>query len=359
MTTNWQLDKDYLRKVIETGIEKLNDPTLSKSKKSLIKYDIETFKRFLQDDYENRDTYSTNFPKNIEKLKEYILTKMQRQYKTLGEDLIRWIIKLSQTNIFESQISSHSTQLSIEEQAELTLKTYENNSKKLLIPARTIILNNQINQIQQALSLETSSYCHHDDITNLPYLIINPTEAPWILNHEVEHGVEGLLNYKKHDLYTELGPHFFELLFLDELYKKQNNIASGDYQARIDDAAYFLKTLSSYFKIMLLFASVNFNVPTTIFIDTFIENQHIYENNLIEYLKEEIATDEQVNNMCYLFSFLKAIELREKNKKVGDSIDLLEPYITTQKFIFSIPQDNFKPYQRYISEQKQKTYSKK
>ena len=59
--------------------------------------------------------------------------------------------------------------------------------------------------------------------------------------------------------------------------------------------------------------------------------------------------------MNYLFSYLKAIELRERTiitKRTGDSI--LEPYINSNKFKFYPPKDIF-IYERYIEEMKGKT----
>ena len=61
--------------------------------------------------------------------------------------------------------------------------------------------------------------------------------------------------------------------------------------------------------------------------------------------------------MRYLFSFLKAIELREA-KINNPQAELLEPYIKSKKFNFEIPQDSFRVYDRYIEEMNQKVKKK-
>lgn len=358
MTTNWQFDKAFLEAAIAKGERMLKDERLSRTKKQCIRYDIATFKRFLTGEFEYNDTTTFRTPKDIEKLKEYVLRKMQKQYKLLGENLINWIISLSDEEIFKMQEFSPTTNLSIDEQADLTIKTYEEHSKLFLPTVKKIIKDDTIKQIQCVEGLDTS-YCHHDDITGLPYIIIDPHQASWTLCHETEHAIEGFLGLPRHNLNLELGSQLFEMLHTEELYKQQGFVTYGDFQDRVDDTNYFLTSLSEYFKTMKAFAELNFNVPTDLFLETIISNHTLIPDEVIPFIKEEYATDEQIDNMNYLFSYLSAIDAREKTLNTHeDASTMLEPYFT-RRFVFKYPQDGFKPYKRYVEEMHQKVKTKK
>jgi len=144
----WSFDKVFLVEAIKQGKEKLNSGELSRRKKQSLRVDIETFERYVKGDFEMEapSTYMLSFPKNVDKLKDYILTRMIKQYKMLGEDVIRWTMRLCEENLFEQFTDTYSriTELSLEEKADLTIKNYENNSPVFLESAKRIILDNSI-----------------------------------------------------------------------------------------------------------------------------------------------------------------------------------------------------------------------
>lgn len=351
----WYFDKNFLEEAIKQGKEKLNSEKLSRRKRQFLKSDIETFERFIKGNFEF-EPYNLSFPKNKDKFKDYILKRMIKQYKILGEETIRWVISLHEERIFESiKYSIRSTELSLEEKVELTIKNYEKNNPKFLIPAKKIILDNSVKQIQTVEFYP--SWCHHDSITGLSYLIINSLEEPCILNHEVEHAIEVAFKYPTNSLYYELGPIYYEMLFNEELYKSRGYLELRDFDFRLDEVEYLLSVISSYFEIMLLFKEKNFDIPTNEFFETFCKINSIKPGMVEDYLKEEIANDNIVRDMRYLFSFLKAIELREA-KINNPQAELLEPYIKSKKFNFEIPQDSFRIYDRYIEEMNQKVKKK-
>ena len=100
---NWTFDNLFLIDTIATGKEKLKSNKLSRRKRQSIRIDIETFERFVTNNYELQPShsYKLTIPKDINKLKDYILIRMKKQYKIIGPDLIKWIIKLSEENIFK------------------------------------------------------------------------------------------------------------------------------------------------------------------------------------------------------------------------------------------------------------------
>lgn len=357
----WSFDKVYLSDAIAKGKEALASNKLSRRMKQHIRIDIETFERFIQDDFEfkSSSSYKVSLPNDIDKLKEYILSRMSKQYKMLGESLIKWVIDLSDARIFKDTYSRSwdITEIPLEEQVELIIKNYENNSTKFLESAKKIILEPTVKQIQVLDFCDP--YCHYDAITQNSYLIIDTSETACLFNHEVQHAVENQLRYNTNRLYWELGPIYYEMLFNEELYKSKGSIKVGDYAFRLDDAIYLLDVLYGYLKILLLFAEKNFNISTKEFLNTFQTTKKIRPNLLDFYLREEVANDDLFEDMKYIFSILKAIELREKRiNSATNQQEVLESYLKRKRFQFQIPQDGFKVYERFIEEMNQKVRTK-
>lgn len=358
---NWTFDNLFLIDTIATGKEKLKSNKLSRRKRQSIRIDIETFERYIANNYELQPSpsYKLTIPKDINKLKDYILIRMKKQYEIIGPDLIKWIIKLSEENIFKesSYLICTKEQLSIDEKAELTIKNYEKNSNMFLEYAKKIILDESIKQIQEVK--DCGSYCHHDSITGQSYIIVDSTEEACIFNHEVQHAIEVLLKYRTNMLYHELGPIYHEMLFNEELYWIKGELDNAEFEFRIDEANYLLEELSEYFKILLILEKNNFDTTTDDFLKLFTKIKKLNPILVEEYLKKEIAANEMVENMNYLFSFLKAIELREKKLNSNDNqSEIINSYIKRKSFYFPIPKDNFKPYERYVKEMHQKVRKK-
>ena len=283
---------------------------------------------------------------------------MKKQYDILGEDTIRFIIALYEEEIFEETRGiTDITKLSMEEQIELIIKNYERNILKFVNPAKEILLDDRVKQIQ--VIDEEDSYCHYDSITNKSYILVNILDAPCIFNHEVEHAIEEYYNYSTHFLYDELGAILNEMLFNEEIYRLNGYLYEGDYDFRLDETDYLLKSVYNYFKIILLFAGKNFNISTDELIDTFVKYEGTSKMLVLEYLREDIATNWMEGNIGYLVSFLKAVELRElfiNNNQ--DSFYILEHYLKNKKFVFRKPKDGFMLYNRYIDDVKSRVRRK-
>lgn len=362
MTTKWQFDREFLIKTINEGQLILKDPKTHKQQKPLIQADINDFNNFLNNNFNSSQNDTSTPPKDIEKLKSYILRKMQNQYKTLGEDVIRWAITLSAENIFDitgttKNFKKKKSAISIEEQAELTLKNYKEHSKLYYEIAKHIIKIENPSQIQLITkSKKPASYCRHNFINHIPFIIINENDESWALNHEVQHAIEEIINYETPYFYDELGATYFELLFSDELYKHQGKISMNEYKDKIITTDRLIATNAIYFITMLEFARKNFDITTNDFINAFSQNYGINPKKTIKLLRNQIATDSIDEDINYVFSYLKAIELREKTtERKIDSAEILEPYINQQNFHFNIPEDKNKPYERFIEEVKAKT----
>ena len=356
MTANWNFDQQFIKDVIAKGYVLLEDPKISTYKKKNIRIDIKKFQAFLRGDFEISERTQT-LPRNIETLKKEMLKKMQEQYKTLGEELILWTMDLCYLEIFKSKKNAKKTNLSIESQAELTLENYAQNAPGYRQTAEQILSPTIIRQVQEVPDLEDTSYCYYDEITELPFLIVNPKQAPWALNHETQHAVEELKKLEANRYFHELGPILLELLFNDTLYKNQGFLNKGDYSDRIEDSEETIRRLYRYFDIMLTFAQTNFQVPTDVFLDEFSNICYASsEEGIVDFIREEVEPSEMVDEMAYLYSYLRAIELREQiHDKKQDCIQLLEPHLTSKRFVFKPTEESFATYRRFTQEMKSKT----
>lgn len=353
---NWQLDKKNIEQIIRQGYILLEQPGISHRRRNDIITDINTFNCFLDDNYENQTEFIPKPPKEIERLKKYTLSRMQEQYQNIGPALINWLMDLYNTDIFQFENSEQKTSLEIDEQAELTLENYSQNSKKSYKPALTLIRDTKTPQIQQVTSLYSSSYCYHNSITNKPYLIINPTTDPWIFNHETEHAVETITQKYINPIYSELGPILLELLFNDTLYKHQGFLNKGDYSERLTESRYELNSLYIYLYAMQSFAKSSFNITTDQFKQTFMDITGLGEDKIVSYIREEAIPSDKEEDINYLLSYLKAIELREKTiEEKADCTDTLTSYLNSKILNFTPTDDKFNIYRRYISEMKSKT----
>lgn len=357
MTNKWNLSKEYLTHCINKGIILLDNRYLSKENQEEIKEDISNFKRFLSGNYEDYLTPIQHY-NSTEQIKKSILNKMKKHYYLFGEYLINWIINLNKANIFDVPYSCDQTEFSIDTQIEFTLKNYEKHSKYFLKYAKKILTASPGHTIQLIKDLETTSYCYYPNklITTEPIIFIDPTECFWTLNHEIQHGIEYILNINPYDIYQELGPILFELLYTDLIYKEEGFIYGGDYQDRLDDIKYKLDSIYQYFTMIKIFAKTNFEVPTEKFKDFFLDQIEITNDSLTDFLHEQILGNGIDLDIRYVFSFLKAIELKNQIKKQDiDIAYVLEPYIRHNSFNFIPPKFGFQIYEEYTKEMHQKT----
>lgn len=359
MINKYQLNENYIKKSIKKGISLLKGTNTKASQRNDVMQDIYFFKQLLNNNINNQIKDENN-KYSLDKLKHITLAKMKQQLKILSPNLIDWLIFLNQEKIFDKQYFYDKTELSIEKQEELTIKNYEQNSKILLKYAKEIFSPIPTQQIQLCYDdFDCSSYCHYSNINEIPFIIVNPLDAPHILNHEIQHGIEFLLKLNTHDIYSELGPIFYEILFTNVLYSSQGFIMYGDFHERIEDACFQLESVTEYLKVLKKIYSCDFTLTTAEFKEIVIQTLEIPKKLLYQYLIDEVINDGFDNTITYLLSYLKAIELY-KNSKIhnSDSFETLNPYLSTNQFTFNIPENASQLYTSYIEEMKQKVKNK-
>ena len=352
----WNFDLDYLNYVVKKGNIMLQDKKLTNKTKKLITDDIKMFEGFINNCYDlpsEEGKYDDSY--SFSKLKRIFLKEAFNHYNFLGDDLIDFIINLSEEQIFNDDWCFYSNILPFDKQVELTLETYSSVSSKLYNLAKKIILDESVSQIQVVNDLDASSYCHYSDIVKLPFLIVDPDETNNLFNHEIQHAIEDVLKLKVPSVFLELGSITLELLFNDTLFLKQNYLCIDDYNDRIEELSFHLKELHDYFKLLKKLKIYNFDVNNKEFINLLVSNVCVNVEDIKYYLIEKLNDCDYDLYMCYAFSCLKAIELREKiNNSKCDILELLNSYYV-KHFDFRIPKDKYKVYERYVDEMKQKT----
>ena len=343
----WNFIKKDLEKFIKNG-ENLLQQNLSKIAKQEIKYEIKLLKRYINDNYSWIEEKYNNV--SFSKAKEYYLKFMKKIYKELGEKTIKWFISLEQEGIFLSSVNNRGIILPIDVQKEYTLKNYERYSKVSLNVAKQIFSPLPTNQIQVCEELDDTSSSRFFRIADMPLIIINPDEGAAILNHEVEHAVESTISYNTHFFYKELGSIFYEILFNNSIYHDKSILPTE----RLEDFDLDIEILSDFFKLILEFAKRDFIVTDNEFKNICIKKLDVIPEEIEEWLDEEVEYDYE-GMIQYTFSHLKAIELIRLVNKKTDTLELLEKYINTNKFIFETDIKKFKIYEEYIEEVKEKT----
>lgn len=358
MTRVWELDKSFIRKKLKKIESALKNPLASKNEIRILLEDADVLASFLDGDFENNydcDDIEEYLPKDKEKLKQFILNKMQKQYETLGRDFIEWIFDLRDADVFQNLDFTPATSMSLDEQAALMLETYKDNSPEYFALVKKILDDKKKYQFQQIDILDMPSYTIQTRIAGISFILINPNHSPWTLMHEVQHIIEQTLGYKKIKYYSELGPQYIEPFFLDKLYDKTGRVSYGDYQDRIDDANFFLERLCPYFQVMLAFADKNFEMSTEEFYQAFEENIDLEDSDADTYIRRVVASSDLEEDMTYFFSFIKAIELRDRTIKAsGNFYDTLRPYCKRKTFDRRAPYKGIELLDNYVQEIHQK-----
>lgn len=156
MDNIYQFDREYMIKAIWYIQSLLNKPNISNKVKRELRSNLNTLKNLYERNYEFYNDIHFKVPSDLEKLKRISLNKMRLVYKTLGDNLINWLLDLEEREIFniDEESIEVKTSLTLREQAELTIETYNNHSKKYLDIAKTIILGEDIRVIEEVNNKE-------------------------------------------------------------------------------------------------------------------------------------------------------------------------------------------------------------
>ena len=135
--------------------------------------------------------------------------------------------------------------------------------------------------------------------------------------HELQHGIEGINNYKTCYYYKELGSILMEILYIDKMVRNKESLAGKLYFDRISYVEAELEYLGSYLKCVKYLKLNNFNVATKDFISLLKKNGLIYDDRNIV---GEILPVDFLEMTMYLLSFFKSLEVRNiiyRNDKYG------------------------------------------
>ena len=175
MKGNYQFDRDYMTKTIWYIQSLLNKPNISSKTKKILKDDMNILKNLIERNYNYYDNISSYVSSDLEKLKRISLNKMRIVYKTLGIDLINWLLELTEKGVFdiEDKYTEQKTNLKLSEQAELTLENYSINSKRYLEVARPIILGERIRRIEEVNDLDGISCSIYIDFLETSFIVVD------------------------------------------------------------------------------------------------------------------------------------------------------------------------------------------
>lgn len=350
MENKWEFDKNYIGVLLKDVDEQLNRRFISKNRRKYLEYDKKTFELFLKDDFSYWNSENPYSKEGMEVIISESIKKIKKLYKILGDDLISWLVELSQSKIFNYAESKDKNIISLDEQAELIIKNYERHSRCFLKDAKFLL--NDGCQVQEVTEPKYISYCHDSEITRTPFIVINTNSGITGFNHEMQHAIEFYNYYYGHDLYGEVGPILLELLFLDVFSEEKGSLKSGDYDFRLYDTNKNLNEIVDFLFLMKYLAKRNFKVTNEEFLDVGEKLLGLSKDKLYHYLLKNVLDFSGVEeNLMYTFSFLKAIELRQKILSTGkDVIDVLHPYISKYKFRFDFPEEAFDLYNDYVEE---------
>lgn len=348
----WQFDQDTIKDAIESGKRYLIDNSLSDEYKLEIIDDIYRFKKFLDGDFEL--THKIKKLSKVE-LKDNILKTMKKHYKLFNKNLINWLVGLEQSQIFCSGEEVPAFSLSIDDAANYTLQNYKQNSPIFYNYAYELLKNKKIHLIHET-PLYSTSYCFFSSILQIPFIVVGSNDEASSLNHEIQHGIEYFLGIVNNPFYNEFGPIYFESMFNDNLYNQYGGPALAGTLNRIYDTNKFLEIAKCYFYAMNIFAVHNFEINEDLFFETFQCITNLSDDKLIDFLNNEIVEDEITEILCYLFSFLKAIEIRRlEHNHNFEARYKFNQLLYGQRFRFKTPKDGFQIYKDFVDEIKTKT----
>lgn len=350
----WNFDRIYLKEKLMECNERLDNPGILLLDKFATMKDIDFLKNMIKHNFSNQNepVYIPSEYLEEEKLKTselkvlMINTCIEYLYK-YGQRAINLIIKLYEDNIFYIPEKKDEKVLSIEEQEEFTIKNYENNSK-FLLPTAKEFLNLQHSHIQQVNKVD--SYCYYSKLLDkIPFIVVNSEEFNSILNHELQHALEFIYGLGDDLKYKEIGSIFFELLFCDTLYE-QDNKYSDDFRYRVTESTLSIRELYPFFKFINILKNKKFDLTDKEFVELCEKELWLKEEYIQNYIERNIDSGRFQELIDYLFSHLKAIEIRDKSiRKDEDSLKtLMDNY--KKPITYNNLNEKVLVYKRYLSE---------
>ena len=201
--------------------------------------------------------------------------------------------------------------------ATITLELFSKYSIELFNLASAAIANKSILVVED---LSSRSFMTPINSIHKGFCVVDKNDSPDTLAHEIEHLNEYILGYKIPTLYDELGPITFETLFIDEMVDSKIPGAELLYFNRLRTTSNYLEDLCGYYKAILYAKKYNFNMSDSKFILMMNEIMSIEKKYIIEFLSEEYNNNTFFEELIYIISFIKSIDIRNKmldDKKKG------------------------------------------
>ena len=313
----WSFDERHLQKAIKKGKLLLTKSSISESAKNEIKEEISVFERWLSGNFsypfqnsgEGKIT-KVNNKLGFNELKKEIIKKAKICGSSFGNGYISLIEKINDNDLFNIPKCSDEI-ISIDDQADITLKTYESSSPTCLHDfARKIVLSDKPH-IQSLENDGILSYSYGSSrILNEGFVVLNPNEGNGILNYYVQECIETLAPFGYSLDYIELGPLLFQLLFHDKLYEEKGIKYSTDYYEVINA---FKEKLNDILPVLKLYQATRSSMDNEIDDDLFIELCNMYfGTGNIEQVYNIICNILKDGSIDFILSMLYAIDVREK-----------------------------------------------
>lgn len=321
------VDKLNIESMIDKFNEYLDKPTIKK-----VEEDKKNNNKKYYDDLEQK------LNKDLKLLDIHFWNKMRLLYNY--SDLSEFKVK-QYNNILIKE----------EDMLELILEFYKNMDKEYYKKALQIV-QCPTSLINFCSNIITNDECFSCETLKAPFINIKSQgdQKYTALVHELGHGINYLYyGYKRNHLLDELGPMFFETIFIDSLDSFNN--CEGLYSERINNHVNNLKYLNDYAKILSMFDKygrkiTKFNIKRILGVKT----KEQLKNKYKRYMKINF-----LDCYCYTFSFYVCLKLRNKyyNESKIDSIEMLKK-LTSGKSDEINFEELIKCYNEFIEEIKNK-----
>ena len=352
MDSKYKFDLVYLKNTARKLSQMLKNNKLSKFEKFNIKCDIMTLNDLISISENKTSLFECEISQNvssIKKAKEDLFNKMIDEYNYFGDKLIKFIIELNDSKVLENDfIDDMIFDNNLDELVIKTSELYSSYSNKLYKQVIKMLSKDSILEVKNA---DFSSFRAYINYLKKCFFVIDSTYAPFSLSHEAFHGITAIRGINYHPFYEELGSILFETLYIDKLYDEKTIDSKKMYFIRIDNCLELLDDLADYFKLLLIFKDKYFMVSDKEFCETIRNNIPMYETKqaLIDYLSY-YALDTKTDDLTYIISFIKSLEIREKikcDKRLG--INSLFNTLHSNSFTINT-NETFECTKRYIKE---------
>ena len=338
----WSFDEKHLKAAIKKGQLLLTKRTISDSTKDRIKEEISVFERWLNGDYSYpysdsvRSVNNSDEKYSFDELKKLIMHEVKICGSCFGNGYISLIEKINDNDLFAIPKCKEEI-ISLDEQADVTMKTYEKYSPVCLYDAAKTIILPEKPHIHVLDNDDILSYSYGSNhILNEGFVVLNPNEGNGILNYYVQEGIETLIPFGYSLEYIDLGPTLFQLLFHDKLFEEKGIKYSTDYYELISK---FRENLVDIMPVLKMYQATRSSKEFEITDEMFIELCNMYfETDNLEQVYSIVHKKLNDYSIDLILSVLYAMDLREKilNEDIDalHALDFINPdYLYTKKSI--------------------------